>query len=244
MQQSYKVLILEDDVLIAESISSMLQGNGFDIVGPVNDYETAASIVAQEEFDIALLDINLGTAKTGLDFAKEYIIPMAKPFIFLSAYSDVNTIKEAVSLMPATYIVKPASSATLFAAIQVALLHHSKNEEIITETEPNFFFLKVGKNDVKINWDDIKKVEHEKNYVRLISSKFNNSGYLLRTSLNNFINNIIPKKYKASFIQINRKVLLRIDVIDKINKDNVQYNSELIEIGETYWPEIKKRFEL
>jgi two-component system, LytTR family, response regulator LytT len=244
MEQSYKVIIVEDDVLIAESISSMLQSNGFDIIGPYNSYASAANNINKEEFDIALLDINLGTQKTGLDFAKEYLVPMAKPFIFLSAYSDVNTIKEAVSLMPATYLVKPSSSATLFAAIQVALFHHSKNEEHITDIEPDFFFLKVGKNDVKINWDDIEKVEHEKNYVRLISRKFSNSGYLMRTSLQNFINNIIPKKYNTSFIQINRKVLLRIDVIDKINKDNVQYNSELIEIGETYWPEIKKRFEL
>lgn len=83
MENKIKLLIVEDEALIAENIRFMVEDLGFEVVDICHNYENAFNSLIKNSFDIALLDINLGGEKTGFDVAIQInkILPR-KPIIF------------------------------------------------------------------------------------------------------------------------------------------------------------------
>jgi len=118
------ILIIEDDPVIAEDISLILEKKGYRISGIGHDSTKAIDLLANREFDLALLDIDLGSGQTGIDVAKIIKEKYFKPFIFLTSFSDDVTIKAAQEKAPFGYLVKPFQEATLLSSIAIALHNH------------------------------------------------------------------------------------------------------------------------
>ncbi|TAH05976.1 MAG: DNA-binding response regulator [Sphingobacteriales bacterium] len=120
-----KVLIVEDEPLIAKNIGMYLNNNNYEVAGIAYDPEEAFYQLNKERPDFAILDINLESDKTGIDIAdyinKTYFIP----FIYLTSYSDKETIDRAKLTKPAGFIVKPFNEKTLYATIEIALSNHA-----------------------------------------------------------------------------------------------------------------------
>jgi two-component system, LytTR family, response regulator LytT len=238
MQQAYKIAIVEDEALIAESLEIMLNNDGFDIVGKYYSYEEAIEGLANTDFDLALLDINIGSGKTGIDVAKEVLVPAAKPFIFLTAYNDKQTIANAIATSPSTYLIKPTNSQTLFAAIQLALHNHFETDILKPETN-DYIFIKLGKQNIKLTWLEVDYITHEKNYIRLSGANIPTSGYLIRASLQHCLVSLMPKEIAVKFIQINRKTIVRRQCITKFTTTELCINDTFFEVGSTFYADIK-----
>ena len=139
MEKPKRILIVEDDPLIAEDISESLKEIGYDIAGMAYDADEALSLVDSLKPDIAILDINLDSDKDGIEIA-DYIQKNHKfPFIFLTSYADRNTIERAKHTRPMGYIVKPFDERDLFTALEIALFTYDlpQGHQVISLEELN-----------------------------------------------------------------------------------------------------------
>lgn len=155
-----KVLVVEDEQLIAFEIESALESLGFIVDGAKNSDEAIKSV---NDFkpNIILMDINLEhSKKDGIDTVKEVkqIIP-DMPIIYLTAFSDDKTFDRAIETEPKAYLIKPFKREELKTNIKIALNNNTaKNKQIedksIKYLDENLYFNtkeeQLYKNDVPI----------------------------------------------------------------------------------------------
>jgi DNA-binding NarL/FixJ family response regulator len=121
-----KVLIVEDEPLIAQNISMYLNNNDFSVSGIAYDYEEAMSELEHNPPDAVILDVNLDSEKDGIDIATHINSSVRIPFLFLTSYSNKETIERAKAVEPSGYIVKPFNERTLLASLEIAISNFSQ----------------------------------------------------------------------------------------------------------------------
>lgn len=138
-----KVLIVEDEPLIAKNIGMYLNNNDFEVSAIAYDSDEAMHQLKRQPPDFAILDINLESEKDGIDIAEYINQNNFIPFVYLTSYSDKDTLERAKKTNPAGFIVKPFNEKTLYATIEIALSNHAAaaNRHI-----PTLAFDKINKN--------------------------------------------------------------------------------------------------
>ncbi len=120
--QAHKVLIVEDETLIAEDISDRLQSLGHEVIHRASTADAAVEMAPQA--DVILMDIRLEGTRDGIDAACEIRQKYLLPVIFLTAHADQSTRDRARQASPSGYLVKPLQTASLQTAIEVAIAKH------------------------------------------------------------------------------------------------------------------------
>jgi two-component system, LytTR family, response regulator LytT len=228
VENDINILIVEDEALIANMIKMQLEDFGYSISAVCYNYAAAITAIHEKEFDLLITDINLGDGidiKSGIQLANQVKQTKNCPIIFLTAFSDKDTIKKAAALLPSAYLVKPVNAASLFAAIQLAIENFSTQKAVKVDNISTFdyFFIKQGNKMIKIFWNDIYHLEAVKNYVKIKTKEYN-SGLMLRGSLQDVLHNRIPPVTRATFIKINRAEAIAKNIIKEINKGIINTN--------------------
>ena len=122
--QAKKVLIVEDESIVALDISQSLEGLGFQTVGRAASGKKAVELASHRPPDIALMDIKLSGSIDGITTAQTIVEQHDIPIVFLTAHADPSTVERAQSVGPYGYLVKPFTDQELFAALQIALHRH------------------------------------------------------------------------------------------------------------------------
>lgn len=229
MENNIDILIIEDEALIAETIRMQLEDLGYHICNVCYKYEAATQAIEKADYDLVITDIDLGHGideKSGLSLMQQMKRIKKCPFIFLTAFSDRDTLKKAASLYPSAYLVKPVNEANLFAAIQLAVENYQNIKSpgynnCDEEPSPDYFFVKSGTKLIKVFWKEVYYLESVKNYVR-IKSTAHHTDLLVRTSLIKFLKNTMPEIFRRLFIKVNRSTAIAKYTILKINEDNVE----------------------
>ena len=116
-----RILIVEDEPVIAENIAYYLNNNDFAVCGIAYDSDEALMLLEKGGADAAILDINLESELNGIDIAslinQRYFIP----FVFLTSYADKQTLEQAKMVKPWGYIVKPFNEKTILATVEMAI---------------------------------------------------------------------------------------------------------------------------
>ena len=224
-ENEISILIVEDDGLIAQNIKLQLENFGYSIAGIFYKYNTAIKAINETAFDVLITDINFGNGieeKSGIQLAEQVKQNKNCPVIFLTAYSDKDTIKKATAVNPSAYLVKPVSAANLFAAVQLAVDNFNKKETVSSEKieTPDYFFVKKGSKLIKIFWENIYHLEYVKNYVKIKTAE-SNSVFLIRGSLSQILQNMLPAAYKNNFVKISRSEVIAKSCITKIGKEYI-----------------------
>lgn len=120
-----RVLVVEDDPIIAAEISTYLNGLDFKLSGKCYSAAKAYRELEINPPDIALLDINLNGKPTGIEIGKYIKEKLGIPFIYLTSYADRGTLEAVKPTEPAGYIVKPFSEKDLLANLEIALFNHA-----------------------------------------------------------------------------------------------------------------------
>ena len=108
-----KILIVEDEALIALSFRRVLQLAGYSVCDPVATGERAIRAAAAEQPDVVLMDIRILGAMDGIEAARQ-IVAMRRTFIvFLTGYSDADLKARAQAVPDAVYLTKPVSPNSL-----------------------------------------------------------------------------------------------------------------------------------
>ncbi|MFZ6760544.1 ANTAR domain-containing response regulator [Undibacterium sp. Ji50W] len=114
-----RILLVDDDPFTLTLLSSILEHAGYDVV-QAQCGEDALNVILMQEPDIALLDINM-PGMSGLDLAGHLRSDTTVPFMFLSATSDSEIVKQAVEYGAVGYLVKPVDVANIVPTFEASL---------------------------------------------------------------------------------------------------------------------------
>lgn len=115
-----KVLIVEDESLVALETAETVESFGYDVVGVCSRSEEAVQKAGELRPDIILMDIHLKARGNGIDAAKRIFGIYRPAVIFLTAYSDSEHIDHAMDIEPLGYLVKPIFPRELYALLTLA----------------------------------------------------------------------------------------------------------------------------
>ncbi len=125
-----KILIVEDEQIIAIDLSRRLERFGYNVVGSAVSGEEAIKLAKKHSPDIILMDIMLSGHIDGIEAASIIKDELSIPVIFLTAYSDQGTIQRAKTAEPSGYIIKPFKDKELYTTIDISLYKYRINHKI------------------------------------------------------------------------------------------------------------------
>lgn len=197
MNKRIKILIVEDEVLIAEFIREMLNKEGYESVGVVYDLQSAVHYIEKNEPEILLLDINIGVKDGGIELAKKRNPKVS--VIYITAQNDEGTMLKAIETSPVNYLTKPIRKIEVLASIKLAI-KNLKNESII---------VKDSYKEIKIFYYDLLFVKSDGNYIEIHTTT---KKHVIRQSLDTFLNELNSPlfcKSQRSYIVNKEKVTMK-----------------------------------
>jgi DNA-binding NtrC family response regulator len=155
-----KILIIEDELIVAKSIRRTLERNGIRVVGLARSAEKALELIEESQPTFALVDIFLSGTLTGIDLA-EHLNNKGIPFIYVSANSNQQILEAAKKTDPYGFIVKPFRERDLLVTLEIARFRHESkikmSEAVVSATEsekkpehPGNPIIKSGKYPISI----------------------------------------------------------------------------------------------
>ena len=125
-----RILVVEDEGLVAHDIESRLRKAGYQVVGIVGSGEEALESVDRIHPDLILMDIRLSGRLDGIETAALVQVRYGLPIVYLTAHSDRETLERAKITGPFGYITKPIGHGSLTSAIEIALYKHETEREL------------------------------------------------------------------------------------------------------------------
>ncbi|MBN1531986.1 MAG: response regulator [Spirochaetes bacterium] len=142
-----RILIVEDEALVAISIRKKLEKNGYEIIDISTSGEEALRTCASRRPDLVLMDIKLKGNMDGIDAAERIRELYDLPVIYLTAFSNVEILERAKISAPYGYIVKPYNDRELFSNIEIALYKHAL-ESRLRESEERYRLIAENSSDI------------------------------------------------------------------------------------------------
>ena len=124
MEKLLKVLILEDEALIALSMQEVLSLVGVEVVGVAATVGEALRLAGSTNPDVAICDVRLAGRRDGIDGAVLLHESSGLPVIFVTGQDDSTTRQRAAKVDPVAYLEKPVRPQALIAAVQAAIAGH------------------------------------------------------------------------------------------------------------------------
>lgn len=258
--EKINVLIVEDESIVAMDLSQALQQDGYAITGVADNAEEAIDLFSRHNVDIVLMDVNILGDKDGIDTALELVKKKPVPVIFLTAFTDAETLQRAKNTYPAAFLSKPYSITNVRIAIELAINNFAVTkgqqqggkviplQKTAPTTNKDFpdkdtilqlqehIFVKNNYEFVKIKLDDLLYIEADNNYSHIITA---DKKFTLRFSLNQLLEKI---NYTA-LVRIHRSYAINSNAIQSFNDMEVQVNKKQLPIGRSYKEEFLKKFD-
>lgn len=242
MEHPIKILIVEDNVIIADDMQSMLEEIGYEVVDNVIVYEQAVEVLKNNHVDLVLIDIILASDKTGIDLGRHIREKYNIPFIFVTSNSDKATVENAKSVKPDGYLVKPFEQQDLYTSIEIALSNFSYSQKGGVAAHPlseeadgltsnsilkDSIFVKKQHLYYRIQFGDIQYIKADNVYleVNTVDKKF-----LVRSPLKDYL----EKLPKHKFYRAHKSYIVNVDHIDAVNSKDILINDTLIPISKDF----------
>ncbi len=228
-----QILIVEDELLIAEMLKEMLLELGHKVVAIAKNYELALSKLEEiPQINFCFIDINLKTEKSGLDVATFINENNKIPFAFLTSYSDKVTVANAMEFKPQAYLIKPFTEMDLFTTIELVKARQHTTQNVGAQET---ILIKEGNKSIKINIEDITWVKSDNVYVEINT---NSKKYLVRNSLAQFL----EESNSNSIKRVHRTYAVNVKKIDAISGQILLIGSAKIPISRKHRDEVITSF--
>lgn len=166
MMQKIDILVVEDEVIVANDIEATLTNLGYCVLGTVSSGEEAIRFAVSHRPDLIIMDIMLEGDLDGITAAKKIRQKFSIPVIFLTAYSNKKTLERAKTAKPYGYILKPFQETDFYTSIEIAFYKHKMERKLIEETEHALAVI-IGSSEVLLE-DGTSK--HDLEILRRIQS--------------------------------------------------------------------------
>ena len=120
IKDQMRILIVEDEPVIRTDIKSLLKSEGYIVQASAASASQALDALSAKQCNFAILDIHLGPGDTGIDVAEVIHRTYQIPYIFLTSFSDPDTLAAAQEQAPYGYLVKPFQDRTLLTTMTTA----------------------------------------------------------------------------------------------------------------------------
>ena len=127
---SFRILVVEDEAIIAEHIAVLLQNMGYSVVKIVATGEDAIAVAEDMDPDLVLMDIMLQGEMDGIEAAQLIREHLNIPVVYLTANADDVTLKRASHTLPFGYLIKPFKAKELQVTIEIACSRHQAEMEM------------------------------------------------------------------------------------------------------------------
>ncbi len=125
-----QILVVEDEGIVALEIKDRLENLEYVVVGLASSGEEAIQVASKAKPDLVLMDIILKGDMDGVESAKLIRTTLDIPVVYLTAYSDENTLQRAKITEPFGYILKPFEERELYSSIEMALYKHGMEKKL------------------------------------------------------------------------------------------------------------------
>jgi DNA-binding NarL/FixJ family response regulator len=115
-----KILIVEDEIIIANDLQQILIKENYNVCGIANSYDEAVKLFCQEHPQIVMCDIYLKGEKTGIDFVNRINHLNNIPIVFITAFSSDELLSKIADKNHVSYITKPFTNSQVVAAVNLA----------------------------------------------------------------------------------------------------------------------------
>ncbi len=117
----HSILVVEDEAVIAADIAFTLKTQGYNVIGPVSDGESALQAAEHFSPHVILMDIELAGDMNGISAAEKIRSIAPIPVIYLTGYTDEDRLRRALKTNPYGYLLKPVRSRELYSMIEMTL---------------------------------------------------------------------------------------------------------------------------
>ena len=244
------ILVVEDESIVAKDIQVCLRKLGYDVVGNVSSGEEAVLKAEEFDLDLVMMDIMLKGEMSGIEAADIIRKKKSIPVIFLTAYTDRNTVDKAKETEPYGYIIKPIKEIDIQTAIEIALYKHGREMEVKKERDmyysmvekqdsADMMFVKANQRLVKIKYSDIYFIEALKDYVVINTLE-------RRYTIHSTMKDIESKMPEKDFIRVHRSFIIRLDKIKEIDHNNVvlENDKKIVPVGGSYKELLQQRIKM
>lgn len=209
------IYIVEDDPIIAITLESILQKNGYSVCGHADNVDEALTKIKSNKPDLVLVDIQLDGEKDGVDLA-ENLDMLNKPYLYLTSQTDPHTIKRVKQTRPLGYIVKPFTENGLRSNIEIAWNNYIHDEEFLSFSADNELY--------KIKQSQILYLKAYDNYCYVITTT---RKYLVPKTLKYLSSQLNQEK----FVKTHRSYIINLLKVDALCKNVVIINNIEIPIS-------------
>ena len=226
---SLKILIVEDEVLIAETIKIYLEERGHSFTDAVITYEDALKSIHTSKPDVVLIDIILFGEKSGIDLAEEIVKNDYQiPFVFLTSQYDERILNKAIALYPQGYLIKPIQKESLWTTIELA------NNNFNATLVKNKLCIEDGSDKYFMELDDILYINADHVYIKIVTKS--QGSKIVRSSLSKIYQLLDEKQ----FIHCHRSYVVNLKYVSKFDEHSFVINNEIVPISRSKRDEVKE----
>ena len=235
METPIKILVVEDEMIIAAKISMHLTNLGYEVTGILPRGEEALLAVEENKPDIVIMDIRLKGDINGIDTAIRMQKNSDIAVIFLTANADEGTFNKAKAARPYAFISKPYKQIDLQRAIELTISRLVADENKLPESDTgesgqpfilsDRIFVRQREKMIKIFVADILYIEADRNYCRIFTKTHE---YLLCVTLKA----IEEKLDSRIFLRVHRSYIVNLSQIDAVAEDHVIINQKAMPVSE------------
>ncbi|MFD2035250.1 LytR/AlgR family response regulator transcription factor [Belliella marina] len=233
-----KILLIEDNVILAETIKELLVISGFDNIKVLPNGINIEEEIESFEPDLFLMDIKLQNEKDGIMVATRIREITATPIIFISSFNDKATIERVKDVNPEAFIVKPFSKETLIITIEIILNNHyvksTVNQEPENKIDNEILYIRDRGWLKKIKVFEIDFIKTEGSYTRVITK---DKEFTLRSPIKDIISNLPC----GVFLRVHKSFIINLKNIDAINSKELIIGNHNIPIGKNHYAELQNR---
>lgn len=219
---SLKILIVEDEILIAETVRFFLKEQGHRVQGICISYEEALEAFERQRPDLVILDIRLYGSKSGIDFANFLQAqPEKVPFIYLTSQHDRRIFNLALDTTPYGYLAKPIQKESLWATVETAYRLFESGET--PSVELTIF---DGQTNYRVKEQEIVCIKSDHIYANVHLT--DGRTIITRKPLSQFLEKIKSKR----LFQCHRSFIINTGYVESWDRDSViMTNGEIIPVS-------------
>ena len=234
-----KILLIEDDPIIAADLEEKLTTLGYNVVGSTDDKKEVLKLVEEAQPDLILADIILeGREYDGIDLVNEIFTFHKAPVIYLTANSEAVTVKKATTSQPAAFLLKPFRISEISINIDLAIesFKEKYSFDAVNEMMDDSIFIPNNSAYTRLDKSDILYIEADGSYTKIYTTE---KIYSMTLNLKHFMRQLGD----ANFIRVSRKHLVNMTHIVRIEGRTLYlYNGTGITMSKSKTQEILDRF--
>ncbi len=223
-----KVLIVEDQWLIAQDIKIKLEDHNFRAINIVTSGEEALEVVASSPPDLILMDIQLAGEMDGITTAEKIALSYSIPIIYLSDFVDQETVNRAKKTNPANYLSKPFKKDDLLRALEIAYYNASHQKEPLPRRLSDRILIRTDNNTAEmIPYAEIIYIEAARSYSYIHAKG-------RKYTLSNSMKKVMEKLENPDFVRVHRSYVVNLNQVTGIEGNIIRMGEYKVEMSSKF----------